>query len=275
MKGEKEKMKPDIFSVDFLNERRETLRGFLHLPSKKIPNGLVMAPGFMNNCAERKFVETAKLLFETGITCLRFDFSGCGNSDGVSQDINISSQINELLAARAFLLDRDGVKPGSFISHLAFMGHSLGALITLLAVARLEAEFKNSRFPLILLAPAVDQKNISQEMGWFTKEEILEAMQKGMVDKPNGLVGKWYIEQLGLDWFGPIGLVRSPILIIHGDRDDKVPARYSQVLMEKLIACQDKHLEILPGVDHKMESGSAKQAIVSLTLDWLNKHFAA
>lgn len=77
----------------------KTIRGILHTPEHQknksqdqIP-GLVLCHGFTGNKIglHRLFVKAARYFSHLGFAVLRFDFSGCGDSDGNYEDITIGT----------------------------------------------------------------------------------------------------------------------------------------------------------------------------------------
>ncbi|MFH1610441.1 MAG: hypothetical protein ABIA91_00975, partial [Patescibacteria group bacterium] len=65
--------------IEFKNSKNKTLRGILDKTSS--PKGIVFVHGFERTTVERKFKIIIDKLKDK-ISLFRFDFSGCGLSDG-------------------------------------------------------------------------------------------------------------------------------------------------------------------------------------------------
>ncbi len=77
-------------------------------------------------------VHISRGLAEYGVTVLRFDFTGIGESAGDFADTNFSSNVEDLIAAARFLATERRAPS-------LLVGHSLGGAAVLQAAARLEA----------------------------------------------------------------------------------------------------------------------------------------
>jgi putative redox protein len=75
-------------------------------------------------------VNISRVLTEAGISALRFDFTGLGESEGDFSGTTFSSNIEDLIAAAEYLKSRHGA-PAILI------GHSLGGAAVLQAAARI------------------------------------------------------------------------------------------------------------------------------------------
>ncbi len=97
------------------------LLGFLTIPScdGKAP-AVIAAHGFAGTKSQRKFVEMGRIFAEKGIAFLRFDFSGCGDSDGNPADISIGKWASDFSFAYDFLCARKEIDA----SRIGFLGYS-------------------------------------------------------------------------------------------------------------------------------------------------------
>ena len=118
-------------AVHFKNRQGETLAGTLHLPEPPGPEGVILGHCF--TCSRHTSIlrETARKLTERGITALRFDFSGNGQSEGDFINTAYTRHIQEMTQARNFLSGRG-------ITRFGLAGHSMGAAIAILAGSRME-----------------------------------------------------------------------------------------------------------------------------------------
>lgn len=108
------------------------LHGVLHHGDDNVGWGLVLADPFAEEkkCAHRSLVETARTLATDEISCLRFDYRGCGDSPGSFEEFDIRSWIQDTTDAALFLRSKlHGARVG-------LLGLRLGASIGMLAAER-------------------------------------------------------------------------------------------------------------------------------------------
>ena len=73
------------------------LRGMVHHPGYSPHPAVILYHGFTGNRMESKFlfVQFARRLAAEGWGCVRFDFSGCGESDGEFKEMTLGREIEE------------------------------------------------------------------------------------------------------------------------------------------------------------------------------------
>jgi alpha/beta superfamily hydrolase len=67
--------------VNFKNPEGLNLVGNLHIPEKNTNSLILMIHGFTSNKDRPRFVKAAEVFSKNGFAALRFDCSGCGESD--------------------------------------------------------------------------------------------------------------------------------------------------------------------------------------------------
>ena len=113
------------------------LSGVLHLSEgadqRKVPL-IVFVHGFMGNKVgeHRLFVKAARYFTDRGYAVFRFDFSGCGESDGDYADVTITKQLSEVQAVLNVVSKLPQVDPNNII----LIGHSLGGAVASLTAAK-------------------------------------------------------------------------------------------------------------------------------------------
>jgi dipeptidyl aminopeptidase/acylaminoacyl peptidase len=80
---------------------------------------------------------------------------------------------------------------------------------------------------------------------------------------------KWLGEAKDMGIYEEAGKIKSPVLIIHGDEDDKVPADQSRRLYESLKS--EKELKILNGVPHQFRGKDLEES-TRLIVDFFAKY---
>lgn len=98
---------------------------------------VVMLHGFASSRNEvgDLFVRQAAALSAAGITSLRIDFRGFGDSAGDAADMTIESMLEDSAAARAYLAGVDGVDP----ARIGTVAYSFGAAVAMLDQANYES----------------------------------------------------------------------------------------------------------------------------------------
>ena len=81
-----------------------------------------------------KVAHIARVLQREGMSALRFDHAGCGDSEGPHEPIDVIRRVEDVTAVIRWL---DGAQPDH--GTVAFAGSSMGAAVSLVAAARADA----------------------------------------------------------------------------------------------------------------------------------------
>ncbi len=241
------------------------LLGFLTIPScdGKAP-AVIAAHGFAGTKSQRKFVEMGRIFAEKGIAFLRFDFSGCGDSDGNPADISIGKWASDFSFAYDFLCARKEIDA----SRIGFLGYSLGAVIVCLCATRSNIAGRiNPAKALVLVAPALDQKGLMKL--WHTPVQMNKWQRQGYLDTPKGRLGAQYLHD-AVDYTYLPSEVDIPTLIIRGGKDEDVPGRFTKKAFDAL-SCE-KRLATIKEADHGFENHQAKEQLIARSLGWFTKY---
>lgn len=113
--------------ITFKNRRSQVLAGVLHKPEGINPHTCaVFAHCFTCTKNSKAAVRISEALASDGISVLRFDFTGLGQSEGDFSSTHFSSNVDDLVDAAAYMSSR-GEPPSLLI------GHSLGGTAVLAA----------------------------------------------------------------------------------------------------------------------------------------------
>ncbi len=124
----------------------------------------------------RAFVRLASLLAAEGFHVLRFDYYGCGDSLGESEEGSLSEWISDISTAI------NELKNGTGVSHICLIGLRMGASMSLLA-----AENRNDIDAIILWESIVNGDEYIQELN---KLHLERAKSKGYRSQVNKNAGK-------------------------------------------------------------------------------------
>lgn len=237
------------------------LWGVLSLPKRREKVPVVIAVhGFGGTKSKRKFVELGRIFAQNGIAVLRFDFSGCGDSEGHFEKLSISQQVSELVDAYNFLKKQ----PKTDMNRIGFLGHSLGALIVCLLESQYGVIYKTKS--LVLVAPALNQKDLAKI--WFAPSQIRMWRKQGYLDAPRR-IGVQYLNE-AKDYSPIASKIRIPVIVIHGTEDKDVPLKFAKNVFKALGG--KKELKIIEGADHDFESYLTKEIFINLSLGWFKNY---
>ena len=259
IKKRKEEKRKEI-SITFKNERGKELVGVLHLPEKGKPPLVIICHGFQNSKTDRKFIKLARVLQKEGICVFRFDFEGCGDSEGDPKEITIKNEVADLNSAFKTVQNEFDLD----LKRVAFVGASLGNVVTSLLLK----QYKISAKTLVFWSHAFNQRELLKN--WYSKEDIREIMKKGVIYKGDKKIGKnYFLENKNKDYSSALSELKLPILIIHGKEDKDVPLKFSQQLKGK---SKNISLIVLPKANHKFDDFQSQEQLIRHTQKWLRKY---
>jgi len=245
----------------FKNERGKQLMGILHLPEGKGKFPLVIiCHGFGSTKSRRRLVGLARGLAKKGAAAFRFDFEGCGDSEGDLKNATVKNEVLDLKSAIKKALRQRNIDKKKIV----LMGESLGAAIAALYLAQNRFLAKT----LVFWAPAFNQKKLIPI--WYTKGEIRKWKKQGFFVRKENKIGIGYLkENEKKDCSKPLSKINAPILIIHGRKDDTVPLKFSKELAKKY---KNIKLKIYPKAEHKFEDYYIQRELIKDTVNWVKKH---
>lgn len=245
----------------------KVLRGILHLPehiSGRVP-ALVMCHGFMGNKIgmHRLFVKAARNFANAGYAIYRFDFSGCGDSDGEHEDITLDQQILEVQAAIKAL----SMQPGIDTSRIFLLGLSLGGCVAALALPLIH-DLKGVVLWAPVARPEYDLKNL---IGETTFASVLANQ---VSDFEGFALGNPLLESLKRhDPLSTLAKFLGPVLIIHGTGDKEISYNNANDFAEKRkqegLLLQTE-VRFIRNADHTFSSLAWEKELFAKTIRWLN-----
>jgi pimeloyl-ACP methyl ester carboxylesterase len=215
--------------------------------------GVMWFGGFNSDMTGTKARAVAQWAADHGRACVRFDYSGHGESGGIFRDGTISRWLAESLAV--FFAFCRGPQ--------IVVGSSMGGWLALLAVRELKRRIAAKQplaaeiSGLVLVAPAVD---FTEELIWkgMTPEIKREIEEKGAWQKPSEYSPEPYVITRKLIEDGRRhlllgGLIDTgcPIRILQGVKDPDVPWHHTVELVSRL-AHDDVVLTLVKDGDHRL-----------------------
>lgn len=240
--------------VEFPNKTSDLLRGVL-LSSGNSSKAVLMCGGFeRSTTTEKKFKITADELAKNNIISLRFDYTGCGLSDGDFSQTTVASISSDIKTAADFFKKETGIK------NISVICHSLSSCAIAILLSDMNFE------EIVLLAPALNQKDLLRywftisvmkkqnpnlEINWNNFKNYLDEKQfqedclrTDKMMKANHISSAYYLENKDKDYYSYFKNNQN-VLHIHGDKDDKVPPESLNVKFE--------NETIVKGGDHDLE----------------------
>ena len=276
-----------------------TLAGVIHTPEDMKPAGkrpaIMVLHGFGNNKDSANSINPCKLLTKLGYVTFRFDFRGCGKSEGESGMVIPLEQVEDIQAAVTFLESRPEVDA----TRIGVVGSSFGAAVAIYAGG------VDKRIACVISSGGWghgEQKFRRQhpgKEGWAKFTNMLEEGRRHRALTGKSLMVDRYDivpipEHLRANIDGPSSFDFSvetaaafrafdpqndvakvaprPLMLIHAAEDLVVPAEGSAELFRK--AGKNAELFLLAGVDHVM-FGEGETRVVHIVQDWLARYFPA
>ena len=88
--------------VSFQSEGQR-ISGILHLPESEHPPCVIASHGLLSSKDTEKYTALGERLAREGLAMLRFDFRGCGESEGRMEESTVSGRIADLGSAIEFV----------------------------------------------------------------------------------------------------------------------------------------------------------------------------
>src|SRR5215472_10303228 len=210
--------------------------------------GLFWLSGFKSDMQGTKAQALDKWAESAGRACVRFDYSGHGESSGAFTDGTIGRWLDESLAV--YLRFAKGPQ--------VIVGSSMGGWLALLLARKLIGQKDAAPIAgMVLIAPAVD---FTEELMWkrFPDSTKREIEQKGMWMSPSEYGDDPYPITRGLIEEGRQHLLlgglietRCPVHILQGVQDPDVPWRHAVELVSRF-SRDDVVLTLIKDGDHRL-----------------------
>ncbi len=214
---------------------------------------IVFLPGYASDMTGSKAVALEAWAKAQGRAYLRFDYGGCGASEGKFEDQSLADWRDDALA----MIDHAVEGP------VVLVGSSMGGWIMLLAALARPERVQ----ALVGIAAAPDFTD------WgFSQEEKLYILQHGRLERPNPYGPQptvytrrfWQAGEANRLMHGAIGF-DMPVRLLHGQRDPDVPWAQS-VRLAELIRGEDVQVTLVKDGDHRL-SRDADIALLVRTVE--------
>ncbi|WP_409343280.1 alpha/beta hydrolase family protein [Paenibacillus sp. MBLB4367] len=249
-----------------------SLAGTLHYPTNNAENEtarptrhplVIICHGFIGNRigVDRLFVKAARSFSAQGYMVLRFDYEGCGESEGEYGEGGLDSLIEQTRSALDYGLSIDCVDP----SRVVLLGHSLGGAVALLTAAQ------DKRVKTLVLWAAVAHP-LSDIVRVTGKRVYEEAKQIGRADHSGYAFTPDFFASLSRHH--PLEQTRKftgDVLLVHGTGDEVIPVDYC-FLYEKLFWLRSQgqcDKEVILQANHTFSTIDHTDQLLERTGNWL------
>lgn len=246
-------------------KNNDLIRGVLNAPddfseNKKYP-AIIFFHGLMDdrNGINYMSIQHAKYLTAAGFLVYRFDFRGCGESEGSFFDLTFTRQIEDAQIIYDFVENEKFVdKKNIFIR-----AHSMGG-----AVAIKLAQLKDPK-GLILYAPgsnySLENSNLIRSLDDLSKSQLLGEKDLGGLRLSAKIVEdsrKYNFLEIAEEYKGKV-------LMVRGGKDPVIEKESMTLLEDKFTDC--KYIEI-ENVGHNFTSYEKRLEIFALTNDFIREN---
>ena len=247
--------------VRILNKNGEYLDGVLHSCTDK-DDIVVVCHGFALNKDNSLTKGLCEELNSSGFNCYRFDFSGCGRSEGNFSESGYTKEKGDLNSVITHL-HRKGYRIRSVI------GHSMGGTVVILQAAE-DTRIKS----VVAIAPRMFPVNhsIVKDSRKSIDELVKSAPITHRVTESGKercyLISRRYLEDIrDVNVIAALECIGIPMLILHGTKDKIVGITESRYALEK--ANRPDDLAEIKGANHRFSAPQSKQEMVRKLLCWL------
>ena len=237
----------------FLENNGQKIFTLVHDMGKDTPV-VVMFHGFTGNHIEHCFIfaRLSRELEKVGISSIRFDFRGSGDSEGTFEEMTLSSEISDAKVVAKYARKR-------FLKKIGVSSLSMGGTVALLTVKEIQPD------ALCLWAPAAKNTEV------FRKSGISPSLSENLDAGGLAISPKFTDEILKFDAFSQAKFYEGPVLILHGTDDPTVPFEHSKALMKEF-----KRAELIgvEGSDHTFTSIPWSKLVINKTRDFFLKELS-
>lgn len=247
----------EALDVDY---RGLTLRGMLHLPEDLPAPVVVVCHGFSGSRMDMNgaYVKLARRLAGRGVATYRFDFSGCGESDGEFEDFTVSDRMAQVVTVMNGLERHSGISA----DRISLLGMSMGALVAVLVSGARPVR------SLVMWAPAGG----GAQTEYWARHRVWELLEKqGRIDMGGAPLTRRYFEDVqNLDQFSAAERHGGPVLLAGGADDGLMAPEltdpYRRVWGDRL-----EELEF-EGVGHSFEDFEARARLMDATEEFFTRY---
>ena len=236
-----------------------TLAATLELPQYDTRGAALFAHCFTCTRNSKAAVAVSRELAARGIACLRFDFTGIGDSEGEFDADSFPADVADVTLATEWLVDRFG-------EGVLLVGHSLGGAAVLAAAGEIEAVAAVATIG----APATVEHVLRQVRGDLAGIER-EGRGTVTIGGRSFEITRQFIEHLrDVDLSREVGELRRPLMILHSPTDELVAIDNAARLFAA--AMHPKNFISLAGAGHLLLEQEDADFAASVIAVWAERY---
>ena len=248
--------------VEFTNRNGYKLAANIELPVDRHPHNFVLfSHVFTGNKNLTAVRYISRGLTMNGFGVLRFDFTGLGESEGNFEDTTFTSNVEDLLAAAAFLAD-------NYKAPTVIVGHSLGGAAAIFAANELSS---------VKAVATIGTPSQPEHVTHLLQNSLADIEQKGMAKVSIGgnefCIKKQFLDDLrSKDMFRVLGQLRKALLVLHSPQDTIVEIENAAKIYHA--AYHPKSYVTLDGADHMLTNKKDARYAGDLIGSWASRYVA-
>lgn len=217
----------------------------LHLPPRDRVPCVIACHGLGASKDSDKYLLLGREFPSRGLALCRFDFRGCGESDGAYADSTVANRIVDLESVLEFLRAHQTLD-GRF----GLLGSSMGGFVALHVAAR-----RRPHVPVVT---------------WNAPATLRGLTWSGSADVAG--LGSAFFDELAGGTLADTPPRVACSLTLQAERDEVVPPSHARILFDR--AVDPRTLHVLAGADHRLSDMSHRLEAVSLSRRWFLDHLA-
>lgn len=243
--------------VEFISDG-VTLSGALELPESGQRCFALFAHCFTCGKDVAAASRIARALTAEGIAVLRFDFTGLGNSDGDFANTNFSSNLQDLLAASAYLREH-------YEAPQLLIGHSLGGA----AVLAMAAQVPEARAVVTIGAPHQAEHvahNFAADLEKIRRDGEAEVTLAGRQFR----IRRQFLDDIEQHENDDLGQLRKALLVMHAPLDATVSIEEAEKIYRE--ARHPKSFISLDDADHLLTRRADSEYAAQALAAWASRY---
>lgn len=246
-----------MIKVDTITSREHTMVAVIESPTTwdEVDTVLMFCHGFVGHkiTPHRMAPNLSRKLLNSGITTVRYDSVGAGDSEGNQEYMTIPGELEDALEVVKYI--RENLKPKKFF----ILGYSMGGVLATLTASKVNPD------ALLLWSPVSDPYwNFYHILG---SERFINGLKGENVSLEGDYVSKNFF--VGIEEIKPIEVVKKldiPVRIIHGSGDQDV-LPINGVTYEYF--AKDSKLHFVEGADHTYADIKYQEELLQATEDYI------
>ena len=215
----------------------------------------ILSHGYLSNKKSRTNQELSKLLNGAGISTISYDMYGHGESEGDVEHLTISKAVDSLDAVYDY---------AKKYRKIAIVGSSFTGSVSLIVAGRKQPDAIALKCPVFLPLELWNWRLGREGIRKWQTEGYIAPFKK-----------KWYFDVYEdaeqYDMRQIASGIKSPVLVVHGDRDVTVDISHAENMIHSL-GSEEKRLVVVEGADHFFKDPEHFRKMSFVMSEWLIDH---